>query len=215
MDTLGAMRSLRVLALAALLAFGTTALSALAATRDMNIGDYVLLWATGPYTAPAICQLPGGPRRVARNIHIKAPRRGKPGAKHRLTIEPIGMGEAHCMNDMGAPEPEIEGVATISFRGPNRPDTSRRDFEHQLRRDGGFELEVEAGELKVGVGESQSRVDLKGGTLRISSIGEGSDAARMLGDVGGLPTRTLELEARDGARFVFHAVYVVSKKPPR
>lgn len=207
------MRRLRVIALAALLGSGAAAPAVLAAARDLVLGDYVMLWASGPYTAPAICELPGGPRRVARRILIKPPRHAKPGAKHRLVIEPIGIGEARCIDELGAPEPEIEGVATLVFRGPQRPDTARHDFEYQLRRDGGFELKVEAGELKVGVGESQTRVDLRGGALRIHRIGEGSDAARMLGDVGGLPIRTLELESGDGTRFVFHAVYLVPKKP--
>ncbi len=209
----GAMRSLSVAGLAALVALSATWPSRLATAGEMDLGGYVLLWATGPYASPVICQLPGGPRRVARNLSIKPPRRNQPRAKHKLTIEPIGMGDARCTNEFGAAEVEIEGVATLSFVGPKRPDTARRDFEHELRREGGFELNVESGRLKVGVGEAQSLVDLKGGTLRISRVPPGSDAARILGDVGGLPTRTLELEAPDGTRFVFLAVQVIPKKP--
>jgi hypothetical protein len=204
-----------VAAVAALLAWGIGGWPAPAPADDMDLADYVLLWASGPYTAPAICQLPGGPRRVARRIEIKPPRHKRLGAKHLLKIEPLGTGEARCTNELGQAEPEIEGVATLDFTGSKRPDTARHDFEYALRRDGGFELDVEDGALKVGVGDAQRRVDLKGATLRISLIAPGSDAARMLGDVGGLPKRTLEIEARDGSRFVFHAVHVVPRAPRR
>lgn len=187
--------------------------AATAATEPRDLGDYVLLWASGPYTAPAICELPGGPRRVARTLQIRPPRNPHPGALHRLTIQPMGVGDAHCTNDLGKPEPEIVGFATLRYTGPEHTDTARHDFEQALRRERGFDFALEQGELKVGVGDAQTRVDLKGGTLRISLVPPGSDAARMLGDVGGLAKRILEIRARDGTRFVFDAVHVVPRGP--
>jgi hypothetical protein len=210
----GAMARHRGTVLAALVGAALAVAPPARAQQSMTLGDFVLLWASGPYASPAICQLPGGPRRVARNLEIKPPRRSRPRDRHRLVIKPIGMQDARCTNELGREEPEIEGSLQLSFTGPKRPDTARRDFEHQLRRDGGFRLDVESGFLRVGYGEDQQRVDFEDGSLEIRRVPPGSDAARMLGEVGGLPTRTLELTAPDGTRFVFHSVHIVPPAPP-
>ena len=174
--------------------------------------ELTLAWASGKYVGPVICSLPGGPMRVARKANIAPPRR----RKHRLTllleIEPMGTGEARCTNDLGDPEPELQARASIYHDGPPRPDTARRDFQQMLRRDRAVPFRVESGQLVIGAGEAARTVSLKDAKLEIRPIATGSDAARMLGDVGNLAKRSLILEARDGTRVVVHAVHVVPRE---
>ena len=124
----------------------------------------------------------------------------------------MGTGDAHCTNELGDPEPEFEARASIYYDGPPRPDTARRDFQQMLRRDRTVPFRVESGQLVIGAGEAARTVSLKDAKLEIRPIATGSDAARMLGDVGKLAKRSLILEARDGTRVVVHAVHVVPRE---
>jgi hypothetical protein len=190
-------------------------LSAPTAVRAQDVPDMqalTLTWSLGNYIAPVICSLPGGPMRVARKANISPPRKRKHRLTFRLEIDPMGTGEAHCTNELGDPEPEIQVRANIYYDGPARPDTARRDFQQMMRRDGGVPFRIESGQMLIGAGDAARTVSLKGAELEIRPVPVGSDAARMLGSVGKLAKRTLILEVSDGTRIVIHAVHVLPKE---
>jgi hypothetical protein len=174
--------------------------------------ELALAWAHGNYIGPVICSLPGGPMRVARKASITPPRRRRPRLAFLLEVEPMGTGEATCTNGLGEPEPELRAKASIYYDGPSRRDTARRDLQQMLRRERAVSFRVESGQLRIGTGDGARAVSLKDATLEVRLIGAGSDAARMLGDVGKLAKRSLLLEARDGTRVVMHAVHVIPRK---
>ena len=174
--------------------------------------ELTLAWASGSYIGPVICSLPGGPRRVARKASITAPRRRKHRLAFLLEIDPMGTGDARCTNELGKPEPELQAQARIYYDGPARPDTARRDFQQMLRRDRAVAFRVESGQLVIGAEDAARTVALKDAKLEVRPIATGSDAARILGNVGKLAKRSLILEARDGTRVVVHAVHVVPRE---
>jgi hypothetical protein len=197
---------------AALFALTLLAPSGVRAQDVLDMQTLTLSWAAGNYIGPVICSLPGGPRRVARKANISPPRRRIHRLTFRLEIDPMGTGEAHCTNELGDPEPELQARANIYYEGPPRPDTARRDFQQMLRRDGGVPFRVESGQLMIGAGDAARSVSLKNAKLEVRPVPTGSDAARILGDVGKLAKRTLILEAQDGTRIVVHAVHVLPKE---
>jgi len=183
---------------------------------EAGLADLALVWALGEYAEPVICPLEQGPVRVARTLVIRPRRR----AGHRpldvVEVRPLELPEGvrgPCTNDLGAPEPEMRGVLRIGLSRHQRPDTAQRDFQQALRRDGGFGFEITGGHLEVqGENGGMRRVDLEGGTARLEVARRGTDAARLLADVGDRPKRVLTVEAADGDRFVFHLVRLRSPR---
>lgn len=198
-----------VAALAALGAAGVAA--AQAGSGEPTLTDLALLWAMGEYRGPVVCQVDGGPRRLARSLRIRPPEQRGYRTLFRLELRPLEVGGAHCVNDLGVEEPDVVGSAQIGFVHRARPDTARKDFELELRREGGFRYQVTSGEITVTGAEGPRRVDLAGGVADLRRVEPGSDAARMLGDAEGLPKRTLVLEARDGTRLEFNLVYIAPR----
>jgi len=201
-------RALRA-ALVALLAAGGAA--AQMGSGEPTLSDLALLWAMGEYRGPVICQVDGGPRRLARSLRIRPPESRGYRSLFILELRPLEVGGAHCVNDLGVEEPDVAGSARITLTHRARPDTARKDFELELRHEGGFRYEIPSGEITVTGAGGERRVDLAGGAADLRRVDPASDAARMLGDVEGLPKRTLVLEARDGTRLEFNLVYIAPR----
>ncbi len=201
--------ALRPFAVAALLAGLATPARAQGGGGEPTLQEMALAWSMGIYKGPVLCPLPEGPRRVARTVSIQPPRR----EGHRLMfdakIESLDVPGVSCTNDLGGAEPDVVGAFRIGLHGHARPDVARKDFQAAMKRDGGFTFEVPSGFVEIREPDGAARrVPMGGGTARLTRIPPGSDAARMIGDVGGKPRRTLTLEAPDGTRLVFPLVLV-------
>jgi hypothetical protein len=194
--------------LAAALAWLAAALPASAQPREPTLAELSLMWAAGDWAAPVVCPLPEGPRRVARAVRIEPPRETGHRPSHWVRIAPLGVGGVRCTNELGQEEPDLEGRLRIALPGRWRPDNARLDLQQALRRSGGFRFEVLEGKVTVRGSEGTRGVELGGGTAELTEVVPGSDAARMLGELGDTPRRTLALEARDGTRLVLHMVGV-------
>lgn len=176
---------------------------------DPTLQDLALAWAMGVYKGPVVCPLPEGPRRVARTVSIQPPRRADYRPMFDVVIESLEVPDVRCTNDLGGAEPDVVGRFRIAIQGHARPDVARKDFQTALKRDGGFTFEVPSGQVEIRDPEGGARrVRLAGGKAQLTRIARGSDAARMIGDVGDKPRRTLELEAPDGTRLVFQLVLI-------
>lgn len=194
------------LALGLLLASGPRA-------AEPTLTELTLTWASGLYKGPVVCRLEEGPRRVARTVRISPPKRSGHRPMFVLEVESLDVDGARCSNELGVEEPDVLGRLRIAATGHHRPDIARKDFEHQLRKEGGFRFEVPAGRLRLQSAEGEARdVNFAGGSATLERVAAGSDADRILGRTGGFPKRTLTLEAQDGTRLVFHMVLV---GPPR
>lgn len=190
--------------------------SAQARPGEAGLSQLALLWALGEYAEPVICTLEKGPVRGARTVVIRPQRRSGHRPLDVVEVRPLDLPDGlqeGCRNDLGAPEPEMQGVLHIGLSRHHRPDTAQRDFQQALRDDGGFDFEISKGRLEVhDEADGPRQVDLAGGTARLEVARPGTDAARLLGDAGERPKRVLTLEGPEGDRFVFHLVLL---RPPR
>lgn len=182
---------------------------------EPDLARLALQWVRGDYRAPLLCEFEGRPHRGLRRVRI-AP--GPPSAARpsdRILFFDLEAEQAtRCFSDLGSEEPNLVGTLEISFPGPSRPDTARRDFDAALRRSGGFSFRVERGRLRVepiGAGSDGAReVDFAGGSATISRVERGSDAARRLGEIPGRRRLRLVLEA-DETRWEFPLVEVAPR----
>jgi len=201
-----------------LLASSLAAPPAFAQSRpgEAGLSELALLWALGEYAEPVVCTLQEGPVRGARTVVIRPRRRSGHRPLDVVEVRPLDLPDdlrEGCRNDLGAPEPEMQGVLHIGLSRHHRPDTAQRDFQQALRDHGGFDFEISKGRLEVHDGaEGPREVHLAGGTARLEVARPGTDAARLLGDAGDRPKRVLTLEGPEGDRFVFHLVLL---RPPR
>jgi hypothetical protein len=182
--------------------------TAAAQSREPTLSELSLLWAAGNWISPIVCPLSDGPRRVARMLRIQAPREPGHRATHWIEIAPLRVDGARCTNELGVEEPDVEGRLRIALPGRWRPDNARMDFQQALRRSHGFRFEVLEGSLVVRGSAGERVVELEDAAATMTEVTPGSDAARMLGDLGDTPRRTLVLEASDGSRLVFHLLGV-------
>ncbi len=168
-----------------------------------DLTDLALAWARGEYRAPLVCTLGGEPRRGLRRILItpESSARGRRADRIRF-FDLQAEGASRCVNALGEPEPNLEGLLRITLQTPSRPDVATRDFKDALRRDRGFEFAILSGALRitpVGGQEAAGRtVDFSGGTARLVGIRAGTDAARILADFRSPRKLELTLRARSG-----------------
>ena len=162
-----------------------------------DLTDLALAWARGEYRAPL------EPRRGLRRILItpESSARGRRADRIRF-FDLQAEGASRCVNALGEPEPNLEGLLRITLQTPSRPDVATRDFKDALRRDRGFEFAILSGALRitpVGGQEAAGRtVDFSGGTARLVGIRAGTDAARILADFRSPRKLELTLRARSG-----------------
>jgi len=185
--------------------------AALAQAPQADVRHLALLWATGDFRAPLICQLQGTSHRVVRRVQIRPVSRASNVPLDRIRFfdleAPPG---TRCQNDLGAEEPNLIGTLELSILGRQRPDTARHDFQSALRRDGGFRFDVHSGRLKIGApGKPMPGlrvVDFRGGSLELKEVKRGSDSWRRLAEFGPRRKLSLELKAPDGTRVAFDLV---------
>jgi hypothetical protein len=130
---------------------------------------------------------------------------------NRLTLFDLEAPEGtRCHDETGGEQPNAIGSLALVLDVRARPDTAQRDFQLALRREGGFEFQIRAGKLRVGVpGEATStlrQIDFSGGTAQIRKIERGTDAFRRLAEFGQRRKLSLQLEAPDGTRLSFDLV---------
>ncbi len=174
---------------------------------EPTLAHLALMWASGDFRGPLICEIDGDPRRGSRRIEIRPQRRRAYRPQDEVVFHPLPEG-ARCRNELGGPAPQIEGTLRIGLDAHARPDTARRDFQEALRRDGGFAFEVTAGTLTIrDAGEAEPRtLRLRGANAHLRQLRRGSAGGQLLAEYRDLPKRELRIEARDGTELVFHLV---------
>lgn len=110
-----------------------------------------------------------------------------PGRPSGLQVQFIDMRveeATRCIDPLGRPQPNIQGRLELRLPGSTQSDRAMREFKRALQRDKGFQFKIASGSLKVqAVKKPQPEAqvfDLTGGTVELSLIGPGSDAARQL-----------------------------------
>ena len=180
-----------------------------------TLNTLALEWTRGQYITPLMCEFDGVPRRGGRRIVIGPGSRHARPPENRIHFVSLQVPTAkRCFTDFGEEEFEVTGKLTITLPGPARSDTASHDFSATLRRDRGFDFKIRSGVLQIeaiGAGDSPPRrVDFEGGRARVSEIGPGSDAARLLAEYPGRRLM-LELEASDGTRLLYRMVQATGR----
>jgi hypothetical protein len=180
-----------------------------------GLRDLALSWTQGDFRAPLVCVLDGVPRQALRRVRIHpGPRGALPSA--RITFYDLEAPPATtCGGLTSGVEPNVIGVLELAFDGRSRPDTGPVDFRNALRREGGFDFRIAAGQLRIGpAGEAVDGFlahDYSGGTAHVRSVAPGSDAERRLAPYFPRRMLTLELEAKDAPPLRFE----LAELPPR
>lgn len=180
--------------------------------RRPDLALLALEWTRGVYRSPLLCELEGETRRGLRRILVTPDsRRGGREPSNQIAFYDLEVPEAtKCHSDVGGDEPNVVGRLRFEHDARSRPDTARYEFKKALEREGGFTFQVEAGTLRVGPAaakpEALEAVEFAGGTLEVSRIEPGTDAARRLADFGRTRKLRLELEAPDGTSLAFDLV---------
>jgi hypothetical protein len=208
----------RAALVAAALGAGLVA-DALAQGVGPDLVDLALAWARGEYRAPLVCEFEGRPRRGLRRVAITdGPERSERRLDRITFFDLEAEGASRCFSDLGGDEPNLLGSLEVGLEARSRPDTARRDFDAELRRNGGFEYRIERGRLRIrsvaGAPEDGREVDFAGGKAELRVVKAGSDSARLLADFQTRRKLRLALEARDETRLVLHLVEW-SGPPPR
>ena len=88
-------------------------------------------------------------------------------------------------------------------------ETAARDFDLELRRSRGFELDIVSGQLLVNevgaTAEPPEEHDFRGGAFRIRVLRPGSDGLRLLKELPSPRKVQLEFKSPDGREFSFPA----------
>jgi hypothetical protein len=163
-------------------------------------------WARGRYGSPVICELEGNPVQGMRRLHITpGPHHVRPPVAKVIFVGMEADQASRCFTQLEKSVPDILGSLQLRFPGPERRDTSLRDFKHTLRRENGLEFDIAAGVLSlriVGSNDegvaSERRVDFRGGKARFVEVAPGSDAERMLAAIKSPRKLDLHIAARDG-----------------
>lgn len=179
---------------------------------DPTLGHLALSWLLGDWSEPIVCEVSGSPLRALRRVLVSpvpTPTGDAPTARVQFP-DPDAPGATRCFSDLGGDEPRIEGTLVLGFEGRARPDTAQRDFQTDLRRNGGFDFRIRSGRLRIagwaeGAGAPRE-VDFEGGTAQAREIRPGSDAARLVDELRGLRGVELTLESPGGERVLLHLV---------
>lgn len=163
----------------------------------------VLDWLRGRYASPLLCEIEGESARGLRRLLIApGPRHVRPPVGKLLFVDMDVGGATRCFTELGASAPNIVGNLHLRHPTRDRPDTAQRDFDSEMRRKGGFDLEISEGKLRiaeVGPEAAEARVvDFRSGKASVRMVAPGTDAQRVLLDFKSPRKVELKLEARDG-----------------
>lgn len=178
-----------------------------------DLNALVLDWARGRYASPLHCELEGRPVRGLRRLLVTpGPRDVRPPVDVIVFVKLEVDDASRCFTELESEVPNLWGRVQIRVPGTPHPDTATRDFQVQIRRKGGFDFEIPAGQLLVqpigDEGGAPRRMDFRGGRARMSEVKPGTDAFRLLDDMPPGRFVLLELETRDGERLELPVVRI-------
>lgn len=197
----------RSLVAAGTLVFCLAALAGPARAQPADLNALVLDWLRGRYASPLLCEIGGESMRGLRRLLIApGPRHVRPPVDKLLFVDMNVDGATRCFTELEASTPNIVGHVYLRHPTRDRPDTAQRDFDAEMRRKNGFDLEISEGKLRISpigaaTGEPQV-VDFRSGKASIRLVSPGTDAARVLADFRSPRKVELRLEARDGTTLV-------------
>jgi hypothetical protein len=187
---------------------GTLALTATtsgdaSAQSGTTLSHIALAWIVGDYVAPLVCEIDGQPVRALRRVSLR-PIVGDGAPTVRLLFpDPEARGAKRCFSELGPDEPQIAGALVLGSDLRTGSGTAQREFEQQLRREGGIRFPVKSGRLRIGgwgEGATSRSVDFTGGTAHFRNITPGQDAARLALELGAQSGLTAEVVAPDGTK---------------
>ena len=178
-----------------------------------SVNEFVLLWIQGNYASPLVCKIGDRAQRGLRRILIEAgsvnvkPGSAEPAVGVVRFVDLEVQGASRCSSEVGGSTPNITGELRVRHPITRLRDTALRDFEAELRRKYGFELEIVKGSLLLSeVGAHPPRVeslDFRGGKLRVHLLRRGSDGLRLLEDLPSPRKLMLEFTTRAGRTLSF------------
>jgi hypothetical protein len=192
----------RVLVVVGTLALGVAG-PPVAWSQEADLNSLVLDWLRGRYASPLLCEIDGESVRGLRRLLIApGPRHVRPPVDKLMFVDMDVDGASRCFTELAASAPNIVGHVFLRHPTRGRVDTAQRDFDAEMRRKNGFDLEISEGKLRIApigedVGEPQV-VDFRSGHASLRMVSPGTDAQRVLLDFQSPRKMELKLEARDG-----------------
>jgi hypothetical protein len=178
---------------------------------EPTLGHLALSWLLGDWTEPIVCEISGSPTRALRRVMVSpvpTPTGDAPTARVQFP-DPDAPGATRCFSDLGGDVPRIEGSLVLGYEGRARPDTAQRDFQTEMRHHGGFDFRIRSGRLRLtgwATDAPAREIDFEGGTAEAREVRAGTDAARLVDELGAPRGVELTLLAPAGERLLLHLV---------